>query len=118
MLLDDLRAYFLSKPGVTAELPFGPDTLVFKAGGRVFALIPLEGEGFAISLKCDPERAVQLRETYAWIVPGYHLNKQHWNTLTPPATAPLMLLHELISHSYDLVVQKLPKSQREGLISS
>ena len=90
MQLDAFRAYCLSRPGATESLPFGPDTLVFKVGGKMFALTPLDAERLCFSLKCDPERAVQLRETHDWIVPGYHTSKRHWNTLTPPPTACLL----------------------------
>ncbi|MEM9328050.1 MAG: MmcQ/YjbR family DNA-binding protein [Bacteroidota bacterium] len=94
------------KPGVTEELPFGPDTLVFKVMGKVFAITGLEVFEF-INLKCDPDRAVELREQYDSIRPGYHMNKRLWNSVYPEAGA--RLIKELIDHSYELIVASLPK---------
>lgn len=109
MHLESFREYCLSKKGAAEETPFGPETLVFKVGGKIFALTSLDEPVFRCSLKCDPERAVELREQYDWIIPGYHLNKKHWNTLAPTSVAPDALVRELIDHSYELIVRSLPR---------
>lgn len=116
MNVETLREFCLSKKGVSESFPFDEHTLVFKVKGKMFALIPLERVPSQINLKCDPERAVELREDYdGLIIPGYHMNKTHWNTLYIEQL-PQSLLEELIGHSYLLVVKKLPKNLREELI--
>ena len=117
MHIDAVRTYCLAKPGVEEGLPFGPDTLVFKVGGKMFALIGLERLPTGVNLKCDPERAVDLRERYEAVQPGYHMNKRHWNTIVLRSDVPSALLRELIDHSYDLVVQSLPAKVRGALRS-
>ncbi|PTS94493.1 MmcQ-like protein [Pedobacter sp. HMWF019] len=112
MNIEELRDYCLQKPGSTEDFPFGDQTLVFKIGGKIFLLIGLE-EGNRFNAKCDPERAVELREQYDTIIPGYHMNKKHWNTIYMDGRLKRSLLHELIDHSYDLVLNSLPKAQRE-----
>lgn len=114
MTIDDLQAYSARKPGVSWDTPFGPDVLVFRVAGKIFALAPLDVFG-TINLKCDPERAIELRERYAGIVPGFHMNKQHWNTVDVTGSVPRKLVVELIDHSYELVRASLPKKLREGL---
>ena len=111
MNIEDFRDYCLLKPGATEETPFGPETLVFKVAGKVFALTDIDTFA-SINLKCDPERAVELREAHDYIQPGYHMNKRHWNTVLIGTGAPVGQLHELIDHSYDLVRAALPKSAR------
>lgn len=98
-------------PGSARENPFGPEWDVYKVRGRVFLLIPLDGTG-RITLKSHPDDAVALRETFADIVPGYHMNKKHWITLTPGASLEEGLVTELVTESYLLVVEKLPRAQR------
>lgn len=115
MNVEELRLYCLSKKAVTESLPFGPDTLVFKVMDKVFALTGLDSENPAVNLKCDPERAVELREEYQGIVPGYHMNKVHWNTVYMESDVPQKLLEALIDHSYDLIVKGLPVKKREAL---
>ncbi|GAB5536597.1 MAG: MmcQ/YjbR family DNA-binding protein [Rubricoccaceae bacterium] len=115
MHLDTLRDACLAKPGVTEDLPFGPDTLVFKVKGKVFALTNVEWLESAVNLKCDPERAVELREQYTGIRPGYHMNKRHWNTVELQADVPSALLRQLVDHSYELVVSGLSKRLRDEL---
>ena len=117
MQLDRLRTYCLAKPGVTEELPFGPDTLVFKVAGKLFALTALDETEVRINLKCDPGRALELRERYPEvIVPGWHMNKRHWNTLcVERGELDDRLVRELIDHSYALVVAGLTKKVRSGL---
>ncbi len=102
----------LSKPGAGEITPFGPDVLVYKVGGKMFALTQPDEFPASLNLKCDPERASILREEYESIIPGYHMNKRHWNTLILDGSLPTKLVTELIAHSYDLVVASLPKSQR------
>ena len=115
MHLDTLREVCLAKPGVTEDQPFGPDTLVFKVKGKMFALTNIEWPEPAANLKCDPERAVELREQYAGVRPGYHMNKTHWNTVELQADVPGALLRQLVNHSYELVVAGLPKRLRDEL---
>ncbi|RDY57865.1 MmcQ/YjbR family DNA-binding protein [Flagellimonas nanhaiensis] len=115
MNVEELRHICLSKKGVTEEFPFDEHTLVFKVMGKMFALIALERLPPQCNLKCDPERAVELREEHDGdIIPGYHMSKKHWNTIflenLPPA-----LINELIDHSYELVVSGLTKKLREEL---
>lgn len=113
MTLDDLLVYCTTKPAVEETLPFGPDTLVFKVAGKIFALTGLAEEDFRINLKCDPERAVRLRERYPEIKPGWHMNKTHWNTVgLENGELSDALVQELIDHSYDLVVKSLTKKAR------
>lgn len=112
MNIEELREYCLQKPGVTEDLPFGDQTLVFKIGGKIFLLTGLE-QGNRFNVKCDPERAVELREQYDAVIPGYHMNKKHWNTVYMDGRLTRSLLHELIDHSYELVLNSLPKTQRE-----
>ena len=114
MKLEELQAHCDPKPGVTCDMPFGPDVLVFRVAGRIFALVPLNAFT-TMNLKCDPERAVDLRERYEGIVPGYHMNKKHWNTVDVTGGVPAKLLRELIDHSYELVKASLPKKEREAL---
>lgn len=101
--------------GVTEETPFGPDTLVYKVMGKVFALTSLDAESFSCNLKCDPERALELREQYDWIQPGYHMNKKHWNTIKSPMGSSDALIRELVDHSYTLVKSSLPKKLQTEL---
>ena len=115
MNLEELREYCLSLPHVTEDMPFDDDILVFRICNRIFVLTSLETKPFRISLKCDPERAVELREQYPdKIVPGYHLNKKHWNTVFSEDLPPV-LIDEMIQHSYDQVLAKVPKKERELL---
>lgn len=117
MDIEAFREYCLQKKGVTEELPFGPDTLVFKVMGKMFALMPLNTPTFKISLKCDPERAIALRENYPNSICGaYHMNKKHWNSLEVERLT-TTLVSELTTHSYALVVKKLPKKLRVQLAS-
>ena len=115
MNLEELREYCLSLPHVTEDMPFDDDILVFRICNRIFVLTSLETKPFRISLNCNPERAVELREQYPdKIVPGYHLNKKHWNTVFLE-DLPLVLIDEMIQHSYDQVLAKVPKKERELL---
>jgi len=98
-----LRRYCLAKPGAVEEFPFGPETSVFKIGGKMFALSALRAQPLSVSVKCEPEVAEQLRATYEEIEPGYHLNKRHWITITCGGSAADELVRELVAGSYDLV---------------
>lgn len=108
MNIEELRDYCLSLPAVEESFPFGEDTLVFKVGGKIFLLAGLN-EGQHFNAKCDPERAVELREQYTEVQPGYHMNKQHWNTVYMGGSLTLKQLCELVGHSYQLVFKSLSK---------
>lgn len=114
MTIEALQAYCAAKPGVSWDTPFGPEALVFRVAGKIFAIAPLD-LFVTINLKCDPERAIELRERYEGVIPGWHMNKRHWNTVSVTGSVPHHLLLELIDHSYDLVRASLPKKVREGL---
>jgi predicted DNA-binding protein (MmcQ/YjbR family) len=110
-----LREYCLSFSGSVETKPFGPETTVFKVAGRMFALSQLSREPLEVSLKCEPRLAEQLREAHAAIRPGYHLNKQHWNTVSIDGSIPDQMLRDMIEDSYDLILSRLPRSRREAL---
>jgi predicted DNA-binding protein (MmcQ/YjbR family) len=109
MDLPDVIAHILSKPGAEESTPFGPDTLVYKVGGKMFALTTPDEYPARLNLKCDPERSIVLRDEYESIIPGYHMNKRHWNTLVLNGSLPSKVVRELIDHSYDLVAAKRRK---------
>ncbi|HAA12833.1 MAG TPA: MmcQ-like protein [Cytophagales bacterium] len=114
MDIESYREYCIAKPGVTEELPFGPDTLVFKVLGKMFAATGIESFE-SVNLKCDPEEAVRLREEFPAIIPGYHMNKKHWNTVLMDGTLPDAFIRELIDKSYFLVIKSLTKKQKAEL---
>ncbi len=117
MNIEDFRHCCIVKKGVTEEFPFDASTLVFKVMGKMFALVPLEKVPSQANLKCDPERAMALREEFDGIItPGYHMSKIHWNTLFLENLSP-KLTTELVDHSYDLVVSKLTQKQKAELTS-
>lgn len=113
--LDWVIAACSARPGAVEDYPFGDEMAVFKVAGKMFALVPLGEKPGSISLKCDPELATALRNRYAGITPGYHLNKRHWNTVTLDGSVPGDEVLELIEHSYDLVVARLTRAQRARL---
>ena len=115
MTADELRGACLALTGATETFPFGPENSVFKVAGKIFALSALDRTPLEVSLKCDPDLAVELRASYAAIRPGYHLDKRHWNTLTLDGTLPDDLVRDLVEDSYDLVVSALPRRMREQL---
>ncbi|HWB25057.1 MAG TPA: MmcQ/YjbR family DNA-binding protein [Chitinophagaceae bacterium] len=115
MDIELLRSYCLAKKGVEETFPFGEDTLVFKVMGKMFLLTSLSQTPLQFNAKCDPDRAVELREQYDAIQPGYHMNKQHWNTVIVDGRVPSKLLYSLIDESYTLVVQSLPKKLKGAL---
>lgn len=114
MNIENFRDYCLMKPEVTESFPFDETTLVFKVCGKMFALTDLEGS-FSLNLKCDPEKAITLREQFPAISPGYHMSKKHWNTIEIDGSIDDKFLYELIDHSYELVVKSLPKKIRQML---
>ena len=106
------REYCLSKKGVEESFPFDERTLVFKVMNKMFALNGIDADPPRVNLKCDPERAIELRESYSGIVPGYHMNKKHWNTVNLDDDVENKLIAELIDQSYDLVVNSLTKKDQ------
>jgi predicted DNA-binding protein (MmcQ/YjbR family) len=110
-----LRAWCLQQAGAIEDFPFSPGTSVFKVAGKMFALSTLDRTPLEVSVKCEPELALALRDTYPAIRPGYHLNKRHWNTVTLDGSLPDQLVRDLIEDSYDLVVSALPKRIRDEL---
>ncbi len=110
MNIETLREYCLSKKAVEESFPFGEDTLVFKVGGKIFLLAGLENNPLQFNAKCDPEKALELREQYDAIQPGYHMNKKHWNTVIADGRLSNALLKEMIDDSYDLIVKSLSKN--------
>jgi predicted DNA-binding protein (MmcQ/YjbR family) len=116
MNIETLRQYCLAKKGAEESLPFGPDTLVFKAGGKIFLLASLDAVPLQFNVKCKPDEAVLLREQYASVQPGYHMNKQHWNTILVDGSLPDKLLQQWIDDSYFLIIESLPKGLKQQLL--
>jgi predicted DNA-binding protein (MmcQ/YjbR family) len=114
----ELRDLCLGLPGATEEFPFRPEVSVFKVGGKMFALSALSAQPLSVSVKCDPELAERLRGTYASIVPGYHLNKRHWLTVTVDGSVPDALLADLVEGSYELVAAGRRRSARRSTRSA
>lgn len=116
MDIEALRLYCLSKKAATEDTPFGPDTLVFRVMGKIYGLMSLDEVECRINLKCDPDYAIELRDKHPDdIIPGYHMNKKHWNTVYCERGLSDKRIHELVDHSYDLIVQSLPKALRQAL---
>lgn len=114
MNIEEYRNYCISKTGVTEEFPFNETALVFKVAGKMFALTDVESFA-SVSLKCDPKKGIQLRDEQPGIGFAYHFNKKHWIGVATDGSVPDTLLYELIDHSYELVVEKLPKKLKENL---
>ena len=112
---EEIREYCLSKPGVTESLPFNDTALVFKVVDKMFALLDLSEDSRGITLKCDPELALELREQYPDVTPAYHFNKKHWNSVYLDGSVSRKLIFEWISHSYQIVFDKLPASKKKLL---
>jgi predicted DNA-binding protein (MmcQ/YjbR family) len=106
MNIESLREYCLSKPGAEETMPFGPDTLVFKVNGKIFLLAGMDDEPLSFNVKCDPDKAIELREQFACVLPGYHMNKKHWNTIIVDGSVPSKQIKEWIDDSYSLVNRK------------
>jgi predicted DNA-binding protein (MmcQ/YjbR family) len=118
MDLAHIREYCLNKPLATEGTPFGPDVLVFKIGGKIFALTALDELPATINLKCDPDVALDLRDRYEQVSPGYHMNKKHWNTVEIGTGIPDAELRKMIDHSYDLVARRLSKFKAKAALRS
>jgi len=112
MKLQEIRDYCNSKAETKEDFPFDMETLVFKVVDKMFALTNIKSEELRINLKCDPTRAQLLRKEYKAIIPGFHMNKTHWNTVIIDGSLKKEFIFELIDHSYELVVKGLPKSKR------
>ena len=115
MNLAELRSYCVAKPGTTEERPFGPETIVFKVLGKMYALTGDESQPESINLKCDPDDAIFFRHQFDGVRPGYHMNKVHWNTVDLTGDVPDSLIREMIDDSYELVTEKLPRRLRDEL---
>ena len=115
MNLEKFRNYCLSKKGATEDFPFDITTLVFRVGGKIFALTDTDKIPFRFNLKCEYERAVELREQYEFIIAGYHMNKKLWNTIEPNGSQSDKFYYELVDHSYDLIFKSLSKKEREAI---
>ena len=118
MEFNQLRNYLLSKKGTNEELPFGPEALVFKVLGKIFAIVAYQENPVRISLKCDPEHAEPLRAIFPSILLGYHLNKNHWNTVILNQSIPQQEIIQMIDESYGLVLKRLKKADREKISGS
>ena len=105
MNIESLRDYCLSKPGAEETMPFGPDTLVYKVNNKIFLLVGLDSADLRFNVKCDPDKAIELRDEYACVLPGFHMNKKHWNTVVVDGSVSNSLLKEWIDHSYTLVAR-------------
>ncbi len=117
MNIEELREYCLSKKGTTEDFPFDEDTLVIRVMNKIFAILPLE-RGNCINLKCDPEQVIILREQYQAVTPAYHMNKKHWNTVYGDLDANPEEIRQWIDHSYDLIVNALPRKLKTALDNS
>ncbi len=117
MNLETIRNYCLQKRGkITEEFPFDDQVLVFKVNGKMFLLTSVNEHPISLNLKCDPAFALELRERYEAVQPGYHMNKKHWNTVTLDGSIPPTEIFKMIDHSHEQVVKGLKKSQREKLL--
>ncbi len=117
MDIEILREYCLSKKAVEEGFPFGEDTLVFKVAGKLFLLTGLNSNPLQFNVKCDPEKALELRERYYAVQPGYHMNKKHWNTVVADGSLSSALIKEMIDDSYNLIVKSLPKNVRDQIFN-
>lgn len=115
MELDILREYLLKKTGASEDFPFGPDVMVFKVMGKMFALVIFRETPLKLNLKCDPELSLHLRNIYTAVRPGYHMNKKHWNTVVLDGSIPGEEIFTMIDDSYGLVVKKLKSSDQKHL---
>ena len=113
MDIEQIRDYCLSKKKAQEDTPFGPETVVFKVSGKIFLLLSLDSEELRFNVKCDPDKAIELREEFFCVIPGYHMNKKYWNTIIVDGSVSAARLKEWIDHSYDQVVQSLPKKLRD-----
>ena len=116
MDIETIRDYCLAKPAVEESFPFGETTLVFKVKGKIFLLTSLDNPVLQFNVKCDPEKAIEWREQFAAVQPGYHMNKKMWNTVIVDGSISGRILRQMIDDSYQLVILSLPKKSREGLV--
>jgi predicted DNA-binding protein (MmcQ/YjbR family) len=112
--IEEFREYCLGKPGATEGMPFGETTVVFKVGGKMFALASLDEVPPTVNLKCDPDLALELRDRYEQVQPGYHMNKKHWNTVALESGVPAQEIRKMIDHSYELVAKSLSKTRKKS----
>ncbi len=117
MNIEELRDYCMSMKAVEETLPFGPETLVFKVIGKAFLLTGFDSNPVQFNVKCDPEKAIELRDRYNCVLPGYHMNKKHWNTIVADGSVSNKQLKEWITDSYNLVISGMPKIQQKKLAS-
>ena len=110
------RSYCLSKAGTSEDTPFDANTLCFRVGGKIFAIIDIDSFE-SVNLKCDPERAMELRELHSGIIPGFHMNKKHWNTVLFDGSVSDKLVLELVDHSYELIFNSLPKKLQQEILA-
>ena len=115
MNYNDAKEYLLNKPAAREDYPFGPEVMVAKVKGKMFATLSMFDDLGQMNLKCDPLHAQELRDLFASVKPGYHMNKRHWNTVLLDASIPQGEIERMIDHSYALVVKKLKKTEREQL---
>jgi len=115
MNIEEIREYCIAKPSVTEGFPFNDTALVFKVAGKMFALLDLSEDSRGITLKCDPELAIELREQHPEVTPAWHFNKQHWNGVDLEGGVSNDLIKEWINHSYTIVVESLPNSKKRLL---
>lgn len=115
MNFDTARSYLLGKPESSLDFPFGPRVLVFKISNKMFATLGLNGDLANMNLKCDPQEAIMLRDVFDTVIPGYHMNKTHWNTLILDGSIPVPEIERMIDRSFGLVVRGLRKSERQRL---
>lgn len=118
MSAEEIREYCILKKGVTEGFPFDAETLVFKVAGKMFLLMSLDSNPVQFNVKCDPQKAIELREKYNFVQPGYHMSKVHWNTIVCEGRTSKKLIYTWIDDSYDLIVQSLPKKQKEAFLKS
>ncbi len=109
MHIEAIREYCLSKPGTEETFPFGPDNIVFRIDNKMYLLLPLDSEDLRFNVKCDPDLALELREQFPCVIPGFHMNKKHWNTIIVDGSVSFKQIKEWIDHSYDLVKGKKKK---------
>lgn len=115
MNIETFREYCLSKPGAEESFPFDDHILVFKIGGKMFVAVDVD-EFVSFNAKCDPAKAIELREQYSGITPGYHMSKKHWNTILTDGSVPDQLMFKLIDHSYELVLSGLPRYRQHEIM--
>ncbi len=113
MNIETIRNYCLQKPNAEETLPFGPDVIVFKVNNKVFLLLPLNAEVLQFNVKCDPELALELREQYTSVLPGYHMNKKHWNTIMVDGSVSSAKIKEWIDHSYNLITESRNRKKQQ-----